>query len=66
MIQPGVEILAEGGPIIIGEGNLIQEQVTITNRSVVCVKMQAFPSASGWWTYFYTVWKYTDVYPTQS
>ena len=32
MVQPGAQILAEGGPIAIGEGNLIQEQVTIINR----------------------------------
>lgn len=34
VVQPGAQILAEGGPIVIGEGNLIQEQVTIANRSV--------------------------------
>ena len=33
VVQPGAQILAEGGPIVIGEGNLIQEQVTIINRS---------------------------------
>ena len=34
VIQPGAQILAEGGPIVIGEGNLIQEQVTIINRYI--------------------------------
>lgn len=32
VVQPGAQILAEGGPIVIGEGNLIQEQVTIINK----------------------------------
>lgn len=34
VVQPGAQILAEGGPIVIGEGNLIQEQATVINRSV--------------------------------
>ncbi len=32
VVHPSAKILAEGGPIIIGEGNLIQEEVTIINR----------------------------------
>ena len=32
VVHPGAQILAEGGPIVIGEGNLIQEQATIINR----------------------------------
>ena len=39
VVQPGAQILAEGGPIVIGEGNLIQEQATIINRSVPVVYM---------------------------
>ena len=34
MVHPTAKILAEGGPIEIGEGNLIMEMVTIINRSV--------------------------------
>lgn len=29
VIHPKVRIIAEGGPIIIGDGNLIEEQVQI-------------------------------------
>ena len=32
VVHPSAHILAEGGPIIIGDNNLIQEQVTIINR----------------------------------
>ena len=32
VVHPSAHILAEGGPIVIGENNLIQEQVTIINR----------------------------------
>lgn len=31
VVHPSAHILAEGGPIVIGENNLIQEQVTIIN-----------------------------------
>ena len=34
-IHPKVTIIAEAGPIIIGENNLIEEQTTIINRYVV-------------------------------
>lgn len=33
VVHPSARILAEGGPIIIGESNLIQEKAVITNRS---------------------------------
>lgn len=33
VIHPTVKIIAEAGPIIIGENNLIEEQVQIINRS---------------------------------
>ena len=32
VVHPSAHILAEGGPIFIGDNNLIQEQVTIINR----------------------------------
>ena len=32
VIHPTARILAEGGPIVIGDNNLIQEKVTIINR----------------------------------
>ena len=32
VVHPSARILAEAGPIVIGDGNLIQEQVTIVNR----------------------------------
>lgn len=32
IIHPRACILAEAGPIIIGEGNIIEEMATITNR----------------------------------
>lgn len=32
MVHPKARIIAEAGPIIIGEGNLIEEQVLIINR----------------------------------
>jgi carbonic anhydrase/acetyltransferase-like protein (isoleucine patch superfamily) len=32
VVHPKAKILAEGGPIIIGENNLIEEQVEIANR----------------------------------
>lgn len=47
MVHPSARILAEGGPIIIGESNLIQEKTLITNRSaglVVGVLNLAGPS----------------------
>ena len=34
MVHPSAHILAQGGPIVIGQHNLIQEQVTIINRLV--------------------------------
>lgn len=34
VVHPSAKILAEGGPIVIGEGNLIQEKALIVNRSV--------------------------------
>ena len=34
MVHPSAKILAEGGPIVIGEGNLIQEKAYIVNRLV--------------------------------
>ena len=36
VVHPNVRILAEGGPIIIGEDNLIKEGTTIINKSA-CV-----------------------------
>ena len=33
MIHPKARIVAESGPIVIGEYNIIEELVTITNRS---------------------------------
>ena len=38
VIHPKVSIIAEAGPIIIGEGNLIEEQAQIINRWVDCAK----------------------------
>ncbi len=35
MVHPSAKILAEGGPIIIGEGNLIQEKAVILNKYVI-------------------------------
>ncbi|XP_057291209.1 dynactin subunit 6-like [Hydractinia symbiolongicarpus] len=32
VVHPKARIIAEGGPIIIGDGNLIEEQTLITNR----------------------------------
>lgn len=32
VVHPKARIIAEAGPIIIGEGNLIEEQVLIINR----------------------------------
>ena len=32
VIHPSVSIIAEAGPIFIGEGNLIEEQSVIANR----------------------------------
>lgn len=32
MVHPKARIVAEAGPIVIGEGNLIEEQVLIINR----------------------------------
>ncbi|NP_001123221.2 dynactin subunit 6 [Nasonia vitripennis] len=32
VVHPRASIIAEAGPIIIGEGNIIEEMVTITNR----------------------------------
>lgn len=41
MVHPSVKILAEGGPIIIGENNLIQEKAIILNRySAGVVRME--------------------------
>lgn len=37
MIHPCAKILAETGPIVIGENNLIEENVTIINKFVVGV-----------------------------
>ena len=34
MVHPKARIIAEGGPIVIGESNLIEEQVLIINRCV--------------------------------
>lgn len=34
VVHPSARILAEGGPIVIGESNLIQEKALIRNRSV--------------------------------
>lgn len=34
VVHPGAQILAEDGPIVIGDSNLIQEQVTIINKWV--------------------------------
>lgn len=36
MIHPKAEIIAEAGPIIIGENNLIEEQAKIINRCALC------------------------------
>ena len=33
VVHPSACILAQGGPIVIGDNNLIQEQATIINRS---------------------------------
>ena len=52
VVQPGAQILAEGGPIVIGEGNLIQEQVTIANRSVSIRLMPVSHASVG--TYLFT------------
>ena len=35
VIHPKAQIIAEAGPIIIGESNLIEEQTQIINRSVL-------------------------------
>ncbi len=32
LVHPNVKIIAEAGPIIIGENNLIEEQTTIINK----------------------------------
>lgn len=32
VVHPKARIIAEAGPIVIGEGNLIEEQVLIINR----------------------------------
>ena len=32
MVHPSARILAEGGPIIIGESNLVQEKAVIINK----------------------------------
>jgi dynactin-6 len=32
IIHPGASIIAEAGPIFIGDGNLIEEQCVIANR----------------------------------
>ena len=34
MVHPSAKILAEGGPIVIGDGNLIQEKAVILNKFV--------------------------------
>jgi len=34
-VHPKARIIAEGGPIIIGEGNLIEERCEIINRYVL-------------------------------
>ena len=34
VVHPKARIIAEGGPIVIGESNLIEEQVVIINRYV--------------------------------
>lgn len=33
MVHPRASIIAEGGPIVIGEGNIIEEMATIINRA---------------------------------
>ncbi len=35
MVHPKARIVAEAGPIVIGEGNLIEEQALIINRSAL-------------------------------
>lgn len=37
MVHPKARIVAEAGPIVIGEGNLIEEQALIINR---CARLQ--------------------------
>ncbi len=32
VVHPSAKILAEGGPIVIGDSNLIQEKAVIMNR----------------------------------
>lgn len=60
MIHPKARIIAEAGPIVIGEGNLIEEQALIINGSIGswifgvggCSPVQLWgercPSAPGW------------------
>uniref|UniRef100_A0A3P9HZ70 Dynactin subunit 6 n=1 Tax=Oryzias latipes TaxID=8090 RepID=A0A3P9HZ70_ORYLA len=38
VVHPKARIIAEAGPIIIGEGNLIEEQALIINRSVLLLR----------------------------
>ena len=41
VVHPKARIIAEAGPIIIGEGNLIEEQALIINRYDIYYKSRA-------------------------
>lgn len=50
VVHPKARIIAEAGPIVIGEGNLIEEQALIINRCVgVCLRhISTGPCAITW------------------
>ena len=68
VVQPGAQILAEGGPIVIGEGNLIQEQVTIANRSVLIWLRPVSHASVGTYLGIRAIWdpsaKFPPVFPS--
>jgi dynactin-6 len=37
VVHPKARILAKGGPIIIGQNNIIEEQVVIENRFLIVI-----------------------------
>ena len=46
MIHPKARIVAESGPVVIGEYNIIEELVTITNRSYLSLLIIIFSKPS--------------------
>lgn len=45
VVHPKARIIADAGPIVIGEGNLIEEQALIINRSfMICTYKSSPPS----------------------